>query len=118
MAVTTEEYVRELKKCKFKCHKCGSYVTEYENIGQWNCYHVQYHALTGKPFKVPADHGMSDKESYYVISGAKAAALPKFREGACNVYKISDANGTITYHVKIFRRKEEKNIYRHGMFLF
>jgi hypothetical protein len=116
MAISTDEFVRTLKSCRFKCHKCGDYVTEYENIGQWNCFHVQYHTLTGKPFKVPSDHGTYDK-NYYVISAAKAMALPKFAAGAFTAYKITDAKGNRVFQVKIFRRQEEKNMYRHGMFL-
>ena len=87
--------------------------SEYKNIGQWNCYEMWHHPLTGAEYKIPADHGILRERPLWVLSYEKARCLPRMREGAVKVHRMQNkTGGQFTYYVEISRKKKETNIYR------
>lgn len=115
-----DKFISDLKNDVYNCEKCGTLISEYNNIGQWNCYEPWYHPLTGAKYKIPADHGMITSRALWVISYDKAKHLPTMRRGAVRVhglrqgtrYDVVHQRYAPVYYVAISRKKKETNIYR------
>lgn len=108
--MSDERFVATLKTMTYHCEKCGSLVTEYNNIGQWKCFEMKSHPLTGEQYRVPADHGEL-RRAKWVISLTKAQMLPRMDGEVFQVYMIRYTDNTRQYQVSISRWKKELNQY-------
>jgi len=105
---TVEEKIGYMKANVFDCKKCGRRVSEYDSIGQWNCFEQRFHKWTGETYKVPSDHTQEiTVKPPMVISIPMFMKLPPMQDEAYSVFKYTFQDGTEHRNVLVQRTRKD-----------